>query len=673
MTSDYSKIKEENEKLKQELERVRYEKDKYKKMFDVSADALSIIDLESGRFIECNRSAIDMHGVESKENFLNLRPSDLSPTFQPNGQRSEALAGEKIHQAVSKGPQLFEWVHSKLDGSTFPCLVSLTAIQVGNKYHVLAIGRDISMLSDAQKQLEDAHVEAQSFKKAYLREKEKFEKFVNLAPVGIVINEFDTGKFVYVNKEFSKFTGYKVGELNSMDYWQLTPKKYEAEEAEQLASLTTKKRYGPYKKEYIHNQGHKFPVLLSGIKIEDEDGKEYIWSVAQDITEQQTIESDLRNAKQLAESSSKARSQFLSNMSHEIRTPINGILGTLQILQRDISENQHSRLIGNAIFSAKSLLRIINDILDYSKIDANQLELETVELALDNIIESVVSDFLPVAHNKDITIKTVFAQNMANRWLSDPVRLRQILINLVSNAVKFTDTGSVTIKVSEASNEAQNGIIIAVSDTGIGMSEHALSQLFERFTQADTSITRRFGGSGLGMSITHNLVTLMGGYIRVASSEGNGTKFLVYLPIEKAATQVSYRHDEGLAFETPNLAGKCILVAEDNMINQEIVKSMLEKTNADLHFAENGRVAVDMFNKVAPDIVLMDIQMPVMDGKQAFHLIREIDAVVPIVATTANVMTEDVKEYQALGFSGYLSKPFDLSSFYRYLDEKLNN
>lgn len=673
MTSDYSKIKEENEKLKQELERVRYEKDKYKKMFDVSADALSIIDLESGRFIECNRSAIDMHGVESEENFLNLRPSDLSPTFQPNGQRSEALAGEKIHQAVSKGPQLFQWVHSKLDGSTFPCLVSLTAIQVGNKYHVLAIGRDISMLSDAQKQLEDAHVEAQSFKKAYLREKEKFEKFVNLAPVGIVINEFDTGKFVYVNKEFSKFTGYKVGELNSMDYWQLTPKKYEAEEAEQLASLTTKKRYGPYKKEYIHNQGHKFPVLLSGIKIEDEDGKEYIWSVAQDITEQQTIESDLRNAKQLAESSSKARSQFLSNMSHEIRTPINGILGTLQILQRDISENQHSRLIGNAIFSAKSLLRIINDILDYSKIDANQLELETVELALDNIIESVVSDFLPVAHNKDITIKTVFAQNMTNRWLSDPVRLRQILINLVSNAVKFTDTGSVTIKVSEASNEAQNGIIIAVSDTGIGMSEHALSQLFERFTQADTSITRRFGGSGLGMSITHNLVTLMGGYIRVASSEGNGTKFLVYLPIEKAATQVSYRHDEGLAFETPNLAGKCILVAEDNMINQEIVKSMLEKTNADLHFAENGRVAVDMFNKVAPDIVLMDIQMPVMDGKQAFHLIREIDAVVPIVATTANVMTEDVKEYQALGFSGYLSKPFDLSSFYRYLDEKLNN
>lgn len=673
MKSDYSKLKEENEKLKQELARARYEKDKYKKMFDVSADALSIIDLETGRFIECNRSAIDMHGVESEENFLNLRPSDLSPEFQPNRQRSEALAAEKIRYAVTRGPQLFQWVHSKLDGTTFPCLVSLTAIQLENKYHILAIGRDISMLSDAQKQLEDAHVEAESFKRAYLREKEKFEKFVNLAPVGIVINEFETGKFVYVNKEFSKFTGYKVDELNNMDYWQLTPKKYEAEEAEQLASLSTKKRYGPYKKEYIHHQGHKFPVLLSGIKIKDDDDKEYIWSVVQDITEQQAIESDLRNAKQLAESSTKARSQFLSNMSHEIRTPINGILGTLQLLQREISENQHSRLIGNAIFSAKSLLRIINDILDYSKIDANQLELETVELSLDNVIESVVSDFLPEAHNKDITIKTVFAQNMANRWLSDPVRLRQILINLVSNAVKFTDVGSVTIKVSEASNAAQNGIFIAVSDTGIGMSEHALSQLFERFTQADTSITRRFGGSGLGMSITHNLVTLMGGYIRVASSEGNGTKFLVFLPLEKAANQGTSTQDDGLSYETPDLAGKCILVAEDNMINQEIVKSMLEKTNADLHFAENGRVAVDMFNKVAPDIVLMDIQMPLMDGKQAFRLIREKDTVVPIVATTANVMTEDVKEYQALGFTGYLSKPFDLPSFYRYLNEQLNS
>ncbi|BDX08542.1 ATP-binding protein [Planctobacterium marinum] len=659
-------LEEENQKLKQELDKVRAERDKYKQLFDVSADALSIIDLESSCFIECNSAAVQMHGVENEQNFLNLSPAQISPEFQACGRPSNEMAREYITKTVTEGPQVFQWLHSRLDGTVFECLVSLTAIPVQGSTLVLAIGRDISPLVKVQRELELALLESTRFEEAYLHEKEKFEQFVDLAPIGIAINKMADGAFKFVNKEFSRFTGYKINELNEMDYWQLTPEEYAEQEAEQLTRLQESGRYGPYKKHYIHQKGHRYPVLLSGIRIVARDGEEQIWSVVQDISQQQEAEDTLRRAKDEAIQASNAKSEFLSNMSHEIRTPMNGVLGTLQLLGEENNSEKGAKLISNAIFSANTLLTIINDILDYSKIESNQLTIEQVDFSLALIAESVIADMEPVAQEKGITLALNIEANMPLVWIGDPVRIRQIMMNLISNAVKFTEQGSVEVSLRESERGGLAGLLIDITDTGIGMSKEAVSSLFERFTQADSTITRKFGGTGLGMSITNNLVSLMDGNIRVASSEGKGTKFVIFIPLLKSK-KAEVKLAEARDIAIPDLTEKRVLVAEDNFVNREIIESMLEKTHAEIHFAENGQEALALFPEINPDIVLMDIQMPIMDGKEAFKRIRQINSTVPIVALTANVMSQDIRDYRAMGFTGHLGKPFDIQQIYRCL------
>ncbi|WP_234401339.1 PAS domain-containing sensor histidine kinase [Pseudoalteromonas sp. T1lg23B] len=640
----------ENRKLKQMLTKLTEERDKYKKLFDVSADALSIIDLDTGKFIECNQSAIAMHGVHSRDNFISLRPTDLSPEYQPCGRRSDELAGEYIVKAVTDGPQLFQWTHSRLDGSTFPCLVSLTALSVGTSHLILAIGRDISDLVKAQEELNEASMKTKEFEKAYLGEKEKFEKFVNLAPIGIAINSITDGSFEFVNKAFSDITGYSIEELNQMDYWQLTPKKYEKQELEQLESLNSIGQYGPYFKEYIHKSGETYPVLLSGIKIIDGKNGTSIWSVVQDMSEQKAIEQQIQEskdkadslalrlqlanesagigvwewdlitgaliwdnwmyklygitesqfsgayeawvnsvhpddierassnleaaisgtgvyepefrvvhpsgvirtlkasaevlrdssgnaikvvgvnydvteksnamqilseAKLAAESAAKAKSDFLANMSHEIRTPMNAILGGLQLLKGAELTPELSQVLNNASFSARSLLTIINDILDYSKIESNGLELEHIQFSLTEVIESVRYELSSLVSLKQIEFIVHKKADFKEYWIGDLVRVKQIMLNLASNAVKFTDQGSVHINIDGQTHDGCPAVYFEVVDSGIGMSKEAIAKIFDRFTQADASTTRRYGGTGLGMSITTSLIKLMGGNIEI--------------------------------------------------------------------------------------------------------------------------------------------------------------
>ena len=289
-----------------------------------------------------------------------------------------------------------------------------------------------------------------------------------------------------------------------------------------------------------------------------------------------------------------------------------------------------------------------------------------------SVTESVISDLLPVASQKRITLDVHSPETTPNMWVGDPVRIRQIIMNLVSNSVKFTEKGGVKVEINESTPNDKNGILISVTDTGIGMSKEAVNALFDRFTQADSSITRKFGGTGLGMSITHSLVELMGGNIKIVSTEGKGTKFVVFLPLERS-TLTDDNSRKSFSVSAPNLKGVRILVAEDNSLNQEIVRSMLEPTEATVVFAENGIEAVELFYKHGADIILMDIQMPLMDGKQAFIKIREQGYSVPVFALTANVMTSDIAEYRELGFTGHIGKPFDIAVLYSEISKTLKN
>lgn len=797
MTAELANLKVENANLKLKIAELTQEKDKYKKLFDVSGDALSIIDLDSGRFIECNQSAIDLHGVESEANFLSLRPSDLSPEFQPCGRRSDEKAGEYITNAVTLGPQVFQWQHARLDGSVFPCLVSLTGIPIGDKNLVLAIGRDISDLVKAQNDLHDVASQKLQFEEAYLGAKAKFEKFVDLAPVGIAINSIDDGSFQFVNQEFGRITGYSIEELNKMDYWQLTPKKYEKQELEQLDALNNVGCYGPYQKEYIHKNGHTYPVLLSGIKMTDSQNETFIWSVVQDMSQQKAIEQQIQlskdkadslalrmqlandsagigvwewdlvsgelvwdnwmyklygisesdfsgaydawvnsvhpedvevaktklesaingqgvydpefrvvhpngdirtmkasaeilknndglpikvvgvnydvtdkvnaisllsEAKLAAENAVKAKSDFLANMSHEIRTPMNAILGGLQLLTNTSLPPELKTVLKNAAFSAQSLLTIINDILDYSKIESKSLNLENIQFSLSEVLESIRYDLDSVVSNKNIDFIINKNASFKEYWLGDLVRVKQIILNLASNAVKFTEQGRVVINASSAPYHGKSAIYLEVIDSGIGMSEEATQRVFERFVQADTSTTRRFGGTGLGMSITSNLINMMGGEIEIKSVKGQGTSVTVILPLDEV--DFAIKNEAKKSLSAPNLKNFKLLIAEDNPMNKVLIESILKVTHADLTIVENGQEAIEAVERQEFDLVLMDIHMPVMDGVEAQRLLKAKVPDLPVVALTANVMKEDIDKYLALGFKSHIAKPIDINGLY---------
>ena len=400
---------------------------------------------------------------------------------------------------------------------------------------------------------------------------------------------------------------------------------------------------------------------MSVTSLLDENGKLFgFLGIAYDLTPQLKREQELKEARRQAEQANEAKSSFLANMSHEIRTPLNGIYGALQLIRRSDAAEQHSGLLDKAIYSTHNLSRIINDILDFSKIEAGKISIDPHRFSLSSMLDGLQSDMAMLAGNKPVVLNF---ENQANHdvWIGDAVRIRQVLLNIGTNAIKFTEQGKVTLS---ARNTASDELLFSITDTGQGMSKDALDRLFDRFEQADSSTTRKYGGTGLGMAITRSLVHLMNGQIRVVSAPDEGSRFVVTLPVIRAAGDVL---DATTDTETTalDLTGTVILVAEDNDINRAVMEAMLAETSATVFFAENGLEAVEFVNKKCPDLVLMDIQMPVMDGVEACKKIKQCYPQLPVIAVTANAMAADTALYYEVGFDSYLPKPVEV--------EKLNN
>lgn len=358
---------------------------------------------------------------------------------------------------------------------------------------------------------------------------------------------------------------------------------------------------------------------------------------------------------------SKAKEEFLANMSHEIRTPLNGIYGGLQLIKRENLSDDGKNFVQKALQSCKNLLSIINDILDISKIAAGKLEIENVDFQLSTIVDLIHSDLSPIAHEKgtEFVIKNQVEHDF---WFGDPVRINQILLNLSSNAVKFTENGTVELIIEETTEP--RGLIFKVKDTGIGMDKEQLESVFERFQQADASTTRKFGGTGLGLSICMSLVDLMEGEISAQSQPGKGSTFEFSLPLTLGKEKAT---EEKQTEKKVDFTGKRVLFAEDNEINQEIFKAMLEPYGLDIKVVDNGQLAVDAVSSFDPEMVFLDIQMPVMDGIGACLHIKAAQEALPVVALTANVMKKDVDAYHEIGFDGHLPKPFDVQDLERTL------
>ncbi len=377
---------------------------------------------------------------------------------------------------------------------------------------------------------------------------------------------------------------------------------------------------------------------------------------------------ELIKSKNAAEMAAHAKSVFLANMSHEIRTPMNGIIGMAELLKRTTLNDEQREYVDIISASGENLLTVINDILDFSKIEAGKIVLEKIPFSLKDELKNVISILDFQAKKKNLSLVTKIEDDVPEYVKADPVRLKQVIINLVNNAIKFTESGGVTVEVSCQEVDDNKGIFLfKVIDTGIGISKEGLKQLFKSFSQVDISITRKYGGTGLGLAISKNLVELMGGEIGVESEEGKGSTFWFTAGLdvltEKEIKELSAQNKADTQ-PKGKVRSLNILLAEDNLINQKVALAHLKKFGHNVTVANNGIEAVDYFSKNKYDLILMDIQMPEMDGLVATHLIRAYEKEnleqerTPIIAMTANVMSEDIKKYYNQGMDSFIGKPF---------------
>ena len=437
---------------------------------------------------------------------------------------------------------------------------------------------------------------------------------------------------------------------------------------------------------YIRKDGEHFWANHSAKVIYDENGKpSHIEGTFVDITERKEKEKAVREREsaqaeeKIAKASAEAKSSFLANMSHEIRTPLTAIIGYSESLRdANLNREEAADAVNTVVRSSQHLLRIINDILDFSKIEANKLEIELIEVDLFLLLMEIESYFGMIAHNKGLQFEISYHFPLPRFIQTDPTRLKQVLLNLCSNALKFTEKGSVIIDVS--CDPANEMIYFAVCDTGIGLTAAQIENLFEAFTQADTSTTRNYGGTGLGLTISKQLSELMGGTIKVESTPGMGSRFTVSIASGQLASEawVNSKQEAHLApvadnpqLQIPQLKGH-ILYAEDGPDNQRLAQLLLKNTGAKLTIVENGKLAleyVQSHNDI--DLILMDMQMPVMNGIDATKAIRAAGFNKPIIAFTANVMKEEVALYAEIGCVACLSKPVQKPLFYQTLAEYL--
>ena len=537
----------------------------------------------------------------------------------------------------------------------------------------LKLKTEIEFTYDRFKKLLKLKIE-QETSQIILRETEEFFKQV-VDSVNDIIYRIDLkGYFTYLNPSAINQTGYSYDEFLKLRYTTLI-----RDDFRQKAFLFFKNVF----QNKIDNSYFEFPLITKdgselwlGQKIHLLKSQTAIVGfqvIARDITKEREFKEQLIIAKRNAENTAQIKSQFLANMSHEIRTPLNGIMGVVNLLDKtELSEKQQIYI--NAINSSSNqLMGIINDVLDLSKIEAGKVEILASEFDLYELIQSVISIFEIKSNDKGIGITFTIDSDVPQFVIGDPTRLNQIMYNLLGNAVKFTNDGGVNLNILLLNeDDFETEILFQVLDSGIGMADGVTEKIFEPFTQAENDTTRKFGGTGLGLAIVKKLVELQNGSIEVKSKINEGSSFEIRLKFKKIKVhkQINTHDEEDINID---LKGLKILLVEDNPINQLVTKDLLEQQMSIVTIAGNGEIALEMLNIYQFDIVLMDMQMPILDGYQAMLLIRKSEDQnlnsIPIIALTANAIDAEIKKCFSHGADDYLSKPFRPNSLYQKVND----
>ncbi len=652
--------------------RVRESEERYRYLVENASDIIYRTD-EQGYFTFVNAAAQNLFGGDSSlvgRHFLGLVRPEYRGTV-------ELFYGRQFQRQMNN--TYLEFPACAADGSEIWVGQNVQLILERNRvYGFQAVARDIT----ERKKMEEALRESEG---ALRESEERFRSAFDSAPIGMALVALD-GRWLQVNRELCDIVGYEEPELLAMGFPDITyPEDLEGdlENIEKLMAGTI--RSYQMEKRYVHKRGFIVWVLLSGSLVRGVDGAPlYFVAQIQDITERKRMDRELAEARDAALESARLKSEFLANMSHEIRTPMNGIIGMTGLLLGTRLDDEQKGYVETIDFSSRALLTIINDILDFSKIEAGKMVIEDVEMDIPAVVASTVGLLSERARSKGIGIGWMAYGNIPGRLRGDPIRLGQVLTNLVGNAVKFTPEGEVTVRVRmERENASEVVLRFEVSDTGIGILPEIHPLLFQAFTQADSSTTRKYGGTGLGLAISRQLIGMMGGEIQVESTVGKGSTFWFTLPFGRveAGPELQGRQTvpearagggEGQDFIW-NRSGHSprILVAEDNLINQKVTVGQLRRLGCSADVASNGREVVAAVAGQQYDIILMDCQMPEMDGYEATREIRRMEGAGEhrtIIALTANAMQGVKERCLEAGMDDYITKPVDIGELARHLE-----
>ncbi len=477
----------------------------------------------------------------------------------------------------------------------------------------------------------------------------------------------DSWSMLYMSSAVANITGYQAEEFVQEDSPITFAKLIHPEDAKNLVVESIHNKQFTFEYRIYNKAGDIRWVLDHGTYIEDAEigGSGWIDGFMMDITERVLLEQKWRAAKEQAEQVSTMKSAFLANMSHEIRTPMNAVIGFTDVLLQTELEEEQRRHLNTVSQSARSLLHLLNDILDSAKLEKGKLDIDPVVFSLSQTLDLVLSTFWIQAKKKDLQLDLEISPEISGYYIGAEDRIRQVLFNLLGNAVKFTDSGSVQLVVKPA-KESPTEILFEVIDTGIGINAKVLDSIFDPFNQADGSMTRRYGGTGLGTSISKQLVELMGGWIKIESIEGEGSHVSFQIPLEQTDSPEASSDNKRIDFQLPQLN---ILIADDVAVNLELLNVVLKRYGHKVTLAANGKEAYDTFCRESFDLVLMDVRMPEMDGLTASRLIREWEAEnsrerTPIIALTASVQIEERQATIDAGMDGFETKPVDVDALF---------
>ncbi|MCB1192849.1 MAG: PAS domain S-box protein [Leptospiraceae bacterium] len=648
----YKSISEANMQLYQTFEKLTESNNNMEAIFNASADAFIVSDLD-GNIVRVNNKAIELFGyVKSDLNHFKLYQFIAEGYIQS-------------FQTFIKDVQMqvniqIEVVCRRKDNSKFEAEVNGTIFEFNQQKHILSIIRDISK----QKRWEQALKESE----------ERYRTLYEETPA--MLHSIDQeDKLVSVSKHWLKVLGYEKEEVlgkHSTDFLTPESREYALKIAMPIFFRVGEIKDVPY--QFVKKNGKTIDVLLSVIAQKNDDEKAIrSFAYMEDVTERNKMIRELGKAKELADSANKAKSEFLANMSHEIRTPLNAVLGFSEILEAEISNKIHKQYLSTISLSGKALLNLINDILDLSKIEAGKMELSFQPISISELFQDMKNIFSHKIIEKGLKFIIQIEKAIPDNLVLDEVRIRQILLNLIGNALKFTNKGFIKLAAYTKAIPNKTDMVelfLVIEDTGIGIAEEQKTTIFQAFKQVSGQNHAKYGGTGLGLTICNKLVKMMKGTIILQSTIGEGSKFIVVLSSVKIDTNQVIRNDGiEIDLENINFQSKTLLVVDDITTNRELIKTYLfEFFEIKIIEAKDGLEAVEQAKKYKPDLVLMDLIMPVMDGFEAVDMIKTDNTIanIPILAFTSSAMKQ-TKDLVDKKFDGYLTKPISRNELIREL------